>query len=147
MRTNTSGPAPTAASAPKGTAKNIAGAMPGAPNPTGCRHPRPSHPTRRPLASRYDAGPNRFGDCRFGSTHRGLDPLEDQFVTGSKLRVRWWCGPGLAGLGAFDDPLNGLVGGVAISAAPRLGSDPAVAGKMLPFSRYNMELLGRCGDC
>lgn len=61
--------------------------------------------------------------------------LATSFVTGSKLRVRWWCGPGLAGLGAFDDPLNGLMGGVADSGGTAIGVDLAVAGMMLPFSR------------
>lgn len=136
MRTNTSGPARTAASAPEGTAKNFAGVMPDAPDPTICRHPRPS-PARRadPSPHLTTPGPNRFGDCRFGSTHRGLDPLGDQFRHRFKAAGPLWCGPGLAGLGAFDDPLNGLVGGVADFGGTAIGVDLAVAGMMLPFSR------------
>ncbi len=41
----------------------------------------------------------------------------------------------MAGLGAFDDPLNGLVGGVADFGGTAIGVDLAVAGMMLPFSR------------
>jgi len=92
------------------------------------------------------AQPDRLATSASRPTRRPTEAstrLRTSFVTGSKLRVRWWCGPGLAGLGAFDDPLNGLVGGVADFGGTAIGVRPRGSRNDAPvFALTTWSFLG-----
>ena len=92
-------------------------------------------PTRRAGPSPHATTPARTSSVTSGSVPptEASTRLTTSFVTGSKLRVRWWCVPGLAGPCAFDDPLNSLVGGVADFGGTAIGVRPRGSRKDAPI--------------